>query len=400
VFVDPLIAEFGWSRTAVSGLYTAGSLTAAASMFGVGWLLDRFGARMMLTGIGLLMGLAALWMSTVDSQLQLYVGFAGLRLLGQGSLTLVPTALVAVWFVRRRGRTTALAGLGMMVGQVVFPPLIHLLINNYGWRDAWIVLAVIIWVLLVPAAVLLVRRSPESVGLRADNAALGSPEDAASATTTSGWTLREAMSTNAFWLLLFASSSQSLISTGLTFHQADVLGARGLGSGVSAAVLSVMGPSAFAGMMLSGILADRYPGRYLLVFSQVLLMLAMLVVMFLTTAWQAFAYGAMAGFSMGFGMTVSAVIWPNYFGTRHLGRIRGVASSMMVAAAALGPLPLALVLAAPVSYSAVLGIACRLRHNGLRSQTSSRSLGSRLTQTGDKPYLHPRYRCLSVSYFS
>ncbi len=71
MFVDPLIDEFGWSRTSVSGLYTAGSLSAAGAMLGVGWLLDRFGARVMLAGVGLLMGVATLWMSTVSSQLEL-----------------------------------------------------------------------------------------------------------------------------------------------------------------------------------------------------------------------------------------------------------------------------------------------------------------------------------------
>ena len=75
----------------------------ALMFYGVGWLLDRFGARVVITAIGLLLGLAALWMSTVDSQLELYAGFAALRVLGQGSLTMATSTLVAIWFVRRRG---------------------------------------------------------------------------------------------------------------------------------------------------------------------------------------------------------------------------------------------------------------------------------------------------------
>ena len=361
VFVDPLIEEFEWSRTTVSGLYTAGSLTAAGAMFGVGWLLDRFGARVMLTVAGVLMGLAALWMSTVSNQLELYAGFAALRLLGQGSLTLIPTALVAVWFVRRRGRATAFAGLGMMAGQVTFPPLIHLLISNYGWRGAWVGLAIVVWAVLLPVAVLLVRRSPEAVGLRPDGAAASADADAAGRYDgANDWPLHRAMRTRSFWLLLVASSSLSLISTALIFHQADVLQTRGVGAGVSAAVLSVMGPASFGGVMVAGLLADRYPNRYLLAIGQLLLMSAMLLVMVLTTAWQAFVYGAVIGFAGGFTMTLSAVIWPNYYGRRFIGSIRGVATTMMVGAAALGPLPLSLGFDLTGSYSTVLGIALLL----------------------------------------
>jgi MFS family permease len=358
VFVDPLIEEFGWSRTSMSGLYTAGSLTAAGAMFGVGWLLDRFGARVMLTGIGLLMGLATLWMSTVSNQLELYAGFAALRLLGQGSLTLIPTALVAVWFVRRRGKATAIAGLGMMAGQVTFPPLIHLLISNYGWRGAWIGLAIVVWGLLLPVAILLVRRSPESVGLRPDgNIVIARTGSADGTESTGGWPLRRAMRTRTFWLLLAASSSQSLVGTALIFHQVDVLATRGVGAGISAAVLSVMGPATFVGVMTAGLLTDRYPNRYILAIGQLIMMSAMVTIMFLTTSWQALAYGGLIGFASGFAITVSAVIWPNYYGRRSIGSIRGVATTVMVAAAALGPLPLSLGFDLTGSYPTVLGIA-------------------------------------------
>ena len=84
---------------------------------------------------------------------------------------------------------------------------------------------------------------------------------------------------------------------------------------------------------------------------------AMVLVMFLTTSWQALLYGATIGFAGGMSITVSAVIWPNYYGRRSIGSIRGAATTMMVAAAALGPLPLSLGFDLAGSYPPVLGIA-------------------------------------------
>jgi len=357
-FVDPLIEEFGWSRTAIAGLYTAGSLTAAATMIGIGWLLDRLGARLMLVGIGICLGLAALWMSNVGNKTEVYVGFAALRIFGQGSLGLIPSTLVALWFVRKRGRATAIAGLGMVASQAVFPPLIHTLITHIGWRDTWVVLAVVVWVLLVPVAVFIIRRSPESVGLRPDGLvapSTPSPADAPPA-QIEGWTLGESAHTLTFWLVMVTAASASLVTTAFVFHQAAVFDSRGLSAGVSAAVLSVMGPMSLGGAFAGGFLADRYPNRFLLLAGQALIVVGALLALTMSSTWQAFAYGAVIGFASGGLITVNAVVWPNYFGRRHLGKIRGAAIAASVGGAALGPLPFAVAFDLLESYSTVLAL--------------------------------------------
>lgn len=361
LFVDPLIDEFGWSRTTISGLYTAGSLTAASSMLAIGWLLDRFGARVVLAGVGVMLGLAALWMSEVSNQIGVYAGFSALRMFGQGSLGLVPSSLVALWFVRKRGRATAIAGLGMVASQAIFPPLIHTLNTQIGWRQTWVVLGIIVWSVLIPVAVVFVRRTPESVGLLPDGAT--APQVIAEADIpstiaqgTDDWTLREALRTRTFWLVFVAAGSQSLVSTALIFHQVAVLDSRGLSAGVSAAVLSVMGPVSLAGAMAGGFLSDHFPNRLLLLAGQAILGIGMLLAMVMTETWQALIYGGVIGFSSGSVITVAAVIWPNYFGRKHLGSIRGAATMAMVAGAALGPLPFALTFDLTESYRSVLVI--------------------------------------------
>ena len=335
-------------------------------MLAIGWLLDRFGARIVLAGVGLMLGLAALWMSEVSNQLGVYAGFTALRIFGQGSLGLVPSSLVALWFVRRRGRATALAGLGMVASQAVFPPLIHTLITQIGWRDTWMVLGIIVWVVLIPVAVLLVRRTPESVGLHPDGAAsqttqaFEAPTDidreAPVVHSTGDWTLREALRTRTFWLVFGAAGSQSLVTTALVFHQAAVFDSRGLSAGVSAAVLSVMGPVSLAGTMIGGFLSDRIPNRLLLVAGQIILGLGIILAIVMTETWQAVIYGGVVGFSSGGVITVAAVIWPNYYGRKHLGSIRGAAAMAMVAGAALGPLPFALTFGLTGSYASTLAI--------------------------------------------
>jgi MFS family permease len=343
VFVDPIHQETGWSRTLISGLYTGGSLTAAAGLFLVGRLMDRRGPRLALVVVGVSFGLTALGMSQVTHPLHLYAGFVLLRLLGQGSLNLIPTTMVAQWFVRLRGRAISVTALGAIAGQATFPPALHFLIARTDWRTAWVVQAALVWALLLPPVLLFVQRTPESMGLRPDGdpprAATGQPVDAATEPLDEEWTPGEAFQTSTFWLLMAAGASHPLISTALTFHHVSFLASRGLDATMAAMVFTVMAPFSLVGTLIAGAVVDRFVVRHLLVAAQGGLMVALLWSATISMPWQAVVYGGLLGLTSGFGMTLQSVVWPSYFGRRHLGSIRSVAAASMVASAAIGPLP-------------------------------------------------------------
>ena len=365
IFVDPIIEDLGLTRTAVAGLYTAGSLTAAVVLVLVGRLLDRYGARIVMVSVAVLFGFATMLMSQVDHPAELYLGFAAIRTLGQGSMMLAGTTLVALWFVRMRGRAMALATLGAVASQASFPPLVHFLIAELDWRHAWIALGILIWASI--PILLLAQRSPESLGLRPDGAratAVGQPRGTSAPTFTEGFTLGEAIRTRSFWLLLFSSIPHPLIMTALVFHMVSLMTSKGLDSGLGATVLSTMALASLSGTFVAGYLSDKIPNRYLLGVSQALLAAAMLWILAIAVPWHALALGGVMGVSAGLSMTTNSVIWPNYYGRRNLGAIRGVTTTCMIGFAALGPLPFGLLFDLTDSYTgAILGflalpIAC------------------------------------------
>ena len=366
IFVDSIIEDLGTTRTVVSGLYTAGSLTGAIALVLVGRLLDRFGARIVLVGVAVLFGFATMLMSRVDNAAELYLGFAAIRALGQGSMMLAGTTLVALWFVRMRGRAMALATMGAVASQAGFPPLVNFLIDRLDWRDAWIALAILIWASI--PVLLLARRSPESLGLRPDG---GRPATAAETSPLlpglspgEDFTLGEAMRTRSFWLLLFSSIPHPLIMTALVFHMVSLVTSKGLDGDLAAPVLSAMALVSLGGTFLAGYLSEKIPNRYIIAASQALLAASMLWVLVIDAPWQALAMGATMGVSAGLSMTTNNVIWPNYYGRRNLGVIRGVTTTCMVGFAALGPFPFGLLFDLTDSYTtSILGflalpIAC------------------------------------------
>ena len=361
VFVEPMRQELGLSQTAFAALYTAGSLTAALAMVLVGRLLDRLGARVMLTTVGLLFGFAVLAMSRVGNEAELYVGITVVRLLGQGALNLIPTTLVAIWFIRWRGRVIALSSLGSAASQAAFPPFIILLIATLGWRDAWITLSLVVWAAIVLPSALLVRRSPESVQLLPDGDRpvlnpTGQPSDSTGVRGEISYSLHQALATRTFWLLLLAGSSQSLVSTALVFNNESFMASKGLDATVAASLFTVMAPMVLVGNFLAGFLSDRYPNRYLMAASQLLIGAPLLWSFLIGSSWEALVYGGLVGLAGGFSMTINAVIWPNYYGRRYIGSIRGVATTAMVGFSALGPLPFAFLHELSGGYGVPIGV--------------------------------------------
>ena len=206
VFIDPIILETGWTRTQITAMYAFGSLSGAVLIIGVGKLLDIHGARKIISIVIILFGLASFWISQIDSKLDLYIGFTAMRTLGQGAMTLIPTTLIAIWFVRDRAKLTSIATLGGAASAAIFPILGHFLISQYGWRDSWLILGLLIWAVMLLPAVFLVRKSPESIGALPDGVSIKNHAEISSSKVpeVEGFTLSQAMHTRAFWFLLFA----------------------------------------------------------------------------------------------------------------------------------------------------------------------------------------------------
>ena len=345
VFLEPMIEDLNWSRTLFSGMYTAGSLIAALFMVVVGKALDRFGSRKMLATLCVLMGFSCIWMSGVSTQWQLLLGFAALRTIGQGSFGLVSSTMISIWFIRIRGRATAVASFGGAASMAIFPVIVHFFVALYDWRVTWLILGVSVWCILLIPSVLLVRRSPESVGLIPDGEIVDiegnncTTEKSYVEEDEFSYTLRDALRTRALWMLTLSSLAVPLVMTGLMFHHVSILGAQGISSQMAAVTLGIFGPLMLVFSVVSGLLADRFPGRYLLALGQAILVVAMLWVFVIGSSWQAIIYVVISAAAVGLVHTTGTVIWANYFGRAYLGSIRGFATTVMVAFSAMGALP-------------------------------------------------------------
>lgn len=365
VFVDPILADTGISRVYLSTLYAFGTAVSAAMVVLVARLADRFGARLMLAVIALALGAACLGMSAATGPLALFFGFAALRALGQGSLPVTATMLTAQWFVKRRGRAVAVVVLGLAASNALLPPVTQALISSVGWREAYVVLGVMVWVLLIPASVLIVRNRPEDVGLYPDGSA-APVEEPGGDETTEGRGFWKVVASPDFWFLAVPLAAVPFVVTALVFHQISILDGQGLTPATAAGVFVPFAAASAVATALSGALAERLGPKGVLMVSMGLLLAAVVGLQFVSTVATAVAYSVLLGAAAGSQGVVAGMIWAHYYGRAGLGRIQGPATMVMISAAALAPLPLAAFRQLSGDYSlgllvmAAIPIACAI----------------------------------------
>jgi MFS family permease len=342
----------------VSTAYLAGTLIGAMALPWVGRALDRFGVRRLLAAIGAVFGAVLIGLSTVSGIVGLTVGFIGIRLAGQGALSLTATTAAALWFQRRRGTAIGLVTAIGSMGISLTPLLIEGVIAEYGWRTAWLVEGIAVWLIVIPIAVFGMRDRPADLGQRLDGrpAAASADSDGPALDTDEEWgvTTREASRTGYFWVVTLGTMVSGLLVTAVAFHQISILTARGL-STVEAAANFV--PQTVAGLLATlatGVLADRLSPKVLVTAAMAALALSLTWATWVTPGLSAILFGLLLGAAGGSIRAVEAATFPRYFGTRHIGSIRGVVTALGVGATAFGPLLFAWAFDTQGSYTAVL----------------------------------------------
>jgi OFA family oxalate/formate antiporter-like MFS transporter len=301
----------------------------------IGPILDRRGARLVLCVAVLGTGLSTMALSLTPSLLVFYLLFCFARMNWAGPFELGLYGALNNWFVARRTLVTSIATLAQMSGLVFLPMIGQLAMHDGDWRRGWVAIgSTVLIVGFLPVWLLLVRR-PEDAGLKPDRSGAGSGPAAA---PEPRFSRAEAMRTPAFWLLSLYTVLLYPVQAGVSLHQAPHLIERGISPIVAATVISFFSATSAVASFGVGFLPRRWPMRYILLASAVLMSAGSFGLIAIASAEEAYLAAGLFGFGLGGIMTLLPVAWADYFGRESYGAIRGVVLSLQVMAQAVGPL--------------------------------------------------------------
>jgi MFS family permease len=355
LITEPLIADLNIGRVEFAQINLWATLLGALFGLGVGRLLDRWGSRVILTAVVVLLGVTVLLMSGARGALWLCVLVTLTRGFGQSALSVASITLVGQWFRRRLSKAMGWYTVAMTVGFMAAFPAVGAAVRGAGWRAAWAGVGAALLFGVAPLAWLLVRRGPESVGLSMDGD--GRTDDASEAETAEGgYTLRRALGTPAFWVFALSSSLYGLIASGIGLFNQSILAERGFEAEVYHYTLAVTALTALGGNFLGGWLAGRWALGRLMAASMLLLTGALVLLPSVRTVAHVVAWAVAMGLVGGIVMVVFFTFWSLAYGRAHLGKVQGAAQTLTVLASAVGPLLLAACVEWTGSYAAMFYI--------------------------------------------
>ncbi len=353
LFVLPITAETGFSRTTVTGAFSVAAVGMAIGLLLVAQLVDRFAARYILVpgfvlfavsmgSIGLVTPIAAVYLVPC-----FFVGFFGAG-------TAVPaTRAVVSWFDNNRalavGVVTGIIGLGAALG----PALAGALIDRIGWRPTYGVLALIAVVVSVTMVTLFVRARAEH-HVRGRLVRQTRVDGREVSLELPGLTVGEAVRTRQFWGIAVGLGLVGVVVIGLQVHLVPMMTDRGLSDDQAGSLLDIFGLASLVGRVAGGFVIDRVHGA---VVGPIVMLAPLIGLVFLHPPYTSAAIAvAFIGIAFGIEGDLLAVLITRYLGTRHFGRILGPVQAAFLLGSAFGPLLLGLGYDTLGSYDPVIPV--------------------------------------------
>ncbi|MDA0350696.1 MAG: MFS transporter [Chloroflexi bacterium] len=322
LYVEPLEAEFGWSRAEVSLGFSVSLLVSGLAAPLIGRWIDTRGPRSAILVGAVLTALSYLLLAFTNTLWQWYL-FSAINAVVRQLMFFMPfMALISRWFDRRRGIAVSILGSGFSLGGFIMVPLMSAAIGGLGWRGAFVVSGVATAALFLPVGWFIVRNSPADVGAEVDGAPAHDTNLPRPA--VEGLTLREALRTPLFWTLAFAVTLLFFGMFGWLVHQIPFYESVGISRANAAWLVSVTAGLGIGTRLLVGALADRVPRFEVLTIVLVLFLISAMATLSISTAPAAivlflvFWVAGTAG-----GPIIEALLLTRAFGVAHFATILG-----------------------------------------------------------------------------
>ena len=327
IFLEPLSTATGWSRAGVSSAMTLNFVVLGLGNFAWGAASDRFGTRIVVLIGAVLLGLALALASQATSLLQFQLTYGILVGLAASAFFTPMIAAATAWFEQNRSLAVSLVSAGMGVAPMTISPFARWLITSYDdWRTAMLIIGILAWLLLLPAA-LLIRPPPASAEAASGPAAIDA-----------GPSVAQALRSPQFIVLALTFFACCAAHSGPIFHMVNYATICGVAPMAAVSIYSVEGLAGLGGRLLLGVLGDRLGAKRVLIAGLAVQAVAIVSYAFISRLGEFYALAVVFGTAYGGVMPLYAVLARDYFSQNILGTVLGAATMLSSLGMAFGPL--------------------------------------------------------------
>ncbi|MAU09399.1 MAG: MFS transporter [Anaerolineaceae bacterium] len=354
VFIEPMEAELGWTRTTISGGFSLAMLVSGFGGVGVGWWLDRHGGRALMTlgpiaAVLLLFAWANVYDPTLYTLIWIGIGMTMATVFYEPAFT-----VVANWFTQRRGRALAIVTLVAGFASTIFLPLTNYLNEQLGWHMAIMVLAVLLGVVVIPLHALVLRRRPADMGLSVDgfdDVHDAHPDEKPKPPSV---TVGDALRKRSFWVITLAFGAVSLAGMGWRVHLLPYLSERGYDPAFGAFMAGLIGAMQVLGRLIFAPLEAYFSTRVVTAGIFAMMFAAFVVMIAIPSEVGVFLFVVLFGASFGANTLARASLVADMFGVSHYGRISSMMALFLTFVVTVAPVGIGAMYTASGSYDTVV----------------------------------------------
>ncbi len=277
----------------------------------------------------ILLAFSCFFFSKISSVYYLFLAILFMRFSGQGMMSHTASTTISRFFTKSRGKALSTSWFGLSTSEFILPVLIIYLLTIYEWRDIWIVISLIVILFLPTVSFFLVKnlnlesRETDNVENKGNN-------------KIKDWKRIEVLKDYRFYIISANMLAMPWIATGTFVYQSFILESKNWGPYIIAQSFMVYSIMSVITLFASGFLIDKFTSRKILVYMNLPLLLATLVIIYFNNPLTAFIFLGLIGISNGFANVLGSSTWAEIYGVKHIGSIKALTTALMVFSTAFG----------------------------------------------------------------
>ncbi len=329
LFNSSIRNELSITHGQFGSIYASATLLSSFLLIWVGKKIDDINISKFALFVILLLSFSSFFFSKISSVTFLFIAIFFMRFAGQGMMSHTATTTISRYFTKSRGKALSTGWFGLSTAEFILPVLIVYLLAIYNWKNIWITISIIVIIFLPIASYFLVRNlNFDSRETKEDENSLDNK--------IKDWKRIEVIKDFRFYIVCANMLAMPWIATGTFVYQSFILESKNWGPFIIAQSFMAYSILSVITLFFSGFLIDKFTSRKLLIFMNIPLLLAVIVIIYFNHPLTAFAFLGLIGISNGFANVLGSSTWAEIYGVKHIGSIKALTTALMVFATAFG----------------------------------------------------------------
>ena len=309
-------------------IYASATLLSSLVLVWIGKKIDDVNILKFAAYVIIFLSASCFIFSKISSVIFLFIAIFLMRLAGQGLTSHTASTTISRFFEKNRGRALSTGWLGLSLAEFSLPVLIVFLLTFIEWRDIWLSISILVIIVLPVVSYLLVK-----------DVKLDTREKSNSSNSTKEirqWTRIEVLKDYRFYIISMTMLAMPWIATGSFVYQSFITTSKEWGPYIIAQSFMAYSIFSVITLFIAGFLIDKFSSRRLLIYMNIPLFLATIVLFYFNSQISSFLFFGMIGITNGLANVLGSSTWAEIYGVKYIGSIKALTTALMVFATAFG----------------------------------------------------------------